>query len=106
MTRFHTKRDPQTGETIHVPFTSEEEAQRDAEEAAWMAGKVERDKAAFNAPIQAQIAILEAKMLRPMRDLRRADAIGDVPADTVLAAKTKIKNIDDQIIALRAQLQP
>jgi hypothetical protein len=78
-------------------------------QAAWDAGAPERvaaAKAAANAPVLAQIVAKEFLTLRPMRELRRADAFGDVSADVVTAAKTKIKTLDDQITALRAQLQP
>jgi hypothetical protein len=45
MPRFHQRRDPETGEVVRVPFTPEEEAARDAEEAAYLARVQEREEA-------------------------------------------------------------
>lgn len=53
------------------------------------------DKALFNAPLLAQIATLELKQARPLRE----QALGDS------TAAGRISNIDAQIVALRAQLQ-
>ena len=64
------------------------------------------DKAArHNAPILAQIAAKELATLRSIRELRRAEEFGDVPANAVTLAKNRLKTTDDQIIALRATLQ-
>ena len=68
--------------------------------------RTDADKIArANAPILAQIAAKELATLRPIREIRRAEEFGDVPADAVTFAKNRVKTLDDQIIALRATLQ-
>jgi len=62
-------------------------------------------KQAHNESILAQIDALELSVLRPMRELRRNQEHADVPAGDVAFAKQKIKDIDDQITALRKTLQ-
>ena len=44
MTRTSAKYDPVTKATIHVPFSADEEAARDAEEALWNASQVVADR--------------------------------------------------------------
>ena len=58
-----------------------------------------------NGPIFAQIALKERAALRPMRELRRAQEFADVSASDVIAARSRLKTLDDEIKALRAQLQ-
>ena len=74
--------------------------------AALSADRSAASKTSTNTPILAQIAAKEMLTLRPMRELRRADAFGDVAAGAVTAAKNKLKTIDDEIAALRATLVP
>lgn len=72
---------------VEVPFTPEEEAQRDAEEAAWATGQVKRDALA-------QIKALEGSVTP--RRIREA-ALSD-------AGKAWLANVDNQIATLRGQL--
>lgn len=58
-----------------------------------------------NAPILTEIVAKEKLTLRPMRELRRAQEYADVPVADVAFAKDRIKTLDDEIKALRAQLQ-
>jgi hypothetical protein len=80
MTRFHNVNG------INIPFTPEEEAERDAEEAAWAAGQSSRE-------ILEQIKALEATVTP--RRLR--EAVRD-------SGKAWLDNVDNQIAALRSQL--
>ena len=91
---------------VSVPLSAAEIAELDARDAAWAAGKPARDKAAANAAILAEIAAIELLALRPMRELRRAQEHGGVPAADVTFAKKKIETLDDAIAALRARLSP
>ena len=91
---------------VTVPFTPEEEAARDAEEATELANKPERAKNAANDRIRAQIVAKERLADRPVRELRRMQEWADVPLADVTAAKNRLKVLDDEIRALRAQLQP
>ena len=62
-------------------------------------------KEQLNAPILAQIVAKERLADRPVRELRRMQEWADVPLADVTAAKNRLKALDDDIRALRAQLQ-
>lgn len=72
-----------------VPLTTEEEALRDVEEAAWAASEVERQKIEHNRPILEQIKELDIKRIRPL-----------VEGDTEV-----LESLNQQIIALRSRLK-
>ena len=74
---------------VKVVFTDAEEAERDAEEAAWLAGKPERDKAAHNAPILKELEENDRKSIRAL-----------IEGDTRRIAEHKAKQD-----ALRAKLK-
>ena len=65
---------------VSMPLTAAEEAQRDAEEAAWLAAKPAFDKEAANAPILARIEAKEKQIIRSMTELRRAPSAASVDA--------------------------
>ena len=102
-----------------VQYTPEEEAERDAEEAAWAAAAASRAKVA----IQAQIDLLEraSMMNRGVRELQlrlmekeaaelaaaQSTPENPITATQILAtvsAYVKFKALDDQIAILRGQL--
>jgi hypothetical protein len=69
MTRFHT-RARANGVVEQIPFTLEEEAQRDAEETAWAAGATESQIRAREEEVrQARIAELKAKPSLSLREI-------------------------------------
>jgi hypothetical protein len=61
--------------------------------------------ASDNANIAAQILVKEAQCIRPLRELERQTNFADVPLVVVTAAKARLKQLDDDIAALRAQLK-
>lgn len=76
--------DVSTGEVVHIPYTAEEEAQRDAEEAAWIAGANDRKAAEIRAERNAKIAACDWRVLP---DVLNSDvwkvyrqALRDIPA--------------------------
>lgn len=89
MTRYHATAEGQ------VPFAVEEEAERDAEEAAALANKPK-------AAIREQIVALEALITDRMK---REALLGRTAVDprNGKTAKQQIQAIDDQIEILRAQ---
>ena len=72
------------------------------DDAAAAAAAADIAKEGTNVPLLEQIAALELKALRPMRELRRGQEHGDVGAGDIAFAKQKIRDIDNQIISLRA----
>jgi hypothetical protein len=62
-------------------------------------------KSLDNANTLAQISAKEAACIRPLRELMRATQLADVAPAVVTAAKAKLKQLDDDIAALRAQLK-
>ena len=96
MTRYHATPDG------HVPYTPEEEAARDAEEAAEAALSADRETSAHNAPILAHIEALDAKLVRPVAEVAEALATGAQP-NPVSVANIVMYNADKA--NLRAQLK-
>ena len=80
-----------------VPFTPEEEAERDAEEAAWLAT---RDIETHNKPLLADIQAAESEtgFTRKQREYMLAHL-----ADTSL--KGRLQDVEDTIAAKRAGLK-
>lgn len=80
-----------------VPFTPEEEAERDAEEAAWMAAKSIAD---HNKPLLAEIVAAESEtgFTRKQREYMLAHL-----TDTSL--KGRLQTVESAIAAKRAELK-
>ena len=79
--RFHTTAEGD------VPFTAEEEAERDAEIAAALIRKAADATAAAIAEIDVELAVIDIKRVRPLAE-----------GDTVY-----LKTLNDQAVQLRAQ---
>ncbi|OAN50154.1 hypothetical protein A6A04_01720 [Paramagnetospirillum marisnigri] len=85
------------------PLTSAEIVELEAREAQWAAGQAERDRAAHNSPILAEIAALDARRVRPAAEVALALASGNPPAPADL---DRLASLTAAIAALRGELQP
>lgn len=93
----------QTGEITPRPFTPEELAANEQHLAALEVARPERERQAHNAPIQAQIAALDAKRLRPSAEMTLAIINGEAPNPADVA---RLNELTAEIAALRAGLLP
>lgn len=87
-----------------IPLTQAEETACDAEQAAWLAAKPARDKAAANAAILAEIAAKELSTLRALRDSARG--LGNAPDAQGKTPRQRLDESEAEIAALRAGLVP